>query len=605
MACKTSLGGMKRISSIHFFLIFAILLFAQLMLFHWQCFHSIIISSLWKSPGDFLLFYLPKLGVVVLLASFVFLFKNRWWTVIASLLTGLWELSELVYIRANHVPLDAWSVTMVDNMEGFWDSVPLYIESLDRILFLFPLILTFFVIIGTKDRRRPLAFFLCLSVGLICNVSACVWKWNKVEKEHCQYLQETLSYDEVLPPGAGGHHFDFFCSPLSIKMERQVYGGSEKYLYDYSAIHAFAYVCKCLIIKQESENILSSLSSDLFDVESEATYPDTRLVICLVESLESWALRPDVMPNLWRLKESGNACYCSSVVSQARRGTSADGQMIVETGLLPINDGAVCFRYCDNTFPSLSKLYRPGESCALFPHSLDVWNQCKMSPAYGISIEDNYTCSDVDTELFSRACELARDYESVLFITGSTHSPFKKVCDKSSLSLPDDMPVYMRDYLKSCNYFDESIGFFVDAVMHDESFKNTTVVITGDHTCFQNEKRVQFKNYCETNSMDYDVMKDRCPLIIVSPKIQDNIQIPYDCDIYQMDIFPTILNLLGCESYCWKGFGINILDRAKLNDRTYSDSEAFDLSEKIITTDFFSKFCNQLNSGFEPVLQYD
>jgi len=585
-----------KLRDLAFALLFAITLFIQLMLFHWQCFHSIIISTLWKSPLDFLLFYLPKVGISLFIASFVFLFKNRWWTVIASSVISIWALSELVYIRANHVPIDFWSVTMIDNMEGFWGSVPLYIEALDWTLFSIPLLLAVAIIYIGKGSRKPLAFTAFIVTGIICNVSACVCIWDKSESEHRAYLSSLESTDAILPPGAEGHHFDFFISPFSTKMERQFYGGSKNYLYDYSVLHGLLFTCKCMIVNGEGEVKLSALSADLFTQQSQVAHPDTKLIICLVESLESWALRPDVMPNLWRLKESNRSYFSPSVISQAKRGTSADGQMIVETGLLPINGGAVCFRYPDNTYPSLSKLYYQGESCALFPHSLDVWNQKKMSPAYGINLKDNYICSDIDTELFSKACDLASKYECVLFITASTHSPFKKVCDKSSLTLPNDMPSYMRDYLRSCNYFDESIGFFVDKILSDTSFANTTIVITGDHTCFQDEKRNQFKKYCERKGFDYAVNMARCPLIIISPKINENIQLNSDIDIYQMDIFPTISKLIGCEGYCWKGFGIDLLDVDNVKDRRFTEKEAFDLSDKIISTNYFYQYKELLHN---------
>ena len=585
----------KHISTVAFASIFALSIFMQLMLFHWQCFHSVIISSLWNDPSEFMLFYLPKVGIAIFAASFVFIIMSRWWTVVVSYLLSIWELAELVYMRANHVPLDSWSITMVDNMEGFWNSVPLYFEPLDWALFGISTLLAIIVLFGGIDKRSPALFTITLIVGLSCNAFTCILTWNKIETAHCSQLSELLLDDEVLPPGAEGHHINFFISPFSLKMERQVYGGSEKYIYDYSALHAFVLVCKSLVINIEGKTTLSSLGEDLFNPEASIPYPDTHLIICLVESLESWALRPDVMPNLWRLKECNNAYFNPSVISEARRGTSADGQMIVETGLLPINGGAVCFRYPDNTFPSISKLFKQGEACALFPHSLSVWNQDEMSPAYGIDLEDNYTCSDDDTILFSKACELAEEYESVLFITGSTHSPFKKVCNKSSLDLPDNMPQYMRDYLKSCNYFDESIGFFVDRILNDEVFQNTTIVITGDHTCFQDEKRSQFKQYCINNNQDYSVENARCPLIIISPKIRENIQ--NDNDIYQMDIYPTILQLIGCGQYCWKGFGVNIFDDTQISSREFTEEDAFSLSDKIISTNYFSDYSDYLSNN--------
>jgi phosphoglycerol transferase MdoB-like AlkP superfamily enzyme len=75
----------------------------------------------------------------------------------------------------------------------------------------------------------------------------------------------------------------------------------------------------------------------------------------LIESLENWVITPEIMPNLYSLTKSNNILYAPRITSQALKGTSADGQMIVLTGLLPIKNGATCFRYSDNTYPSIVK----------------------------------------------------------------------------------------------------------------------------------------------------------------------------------------------------------------------------------------------------------
>ena len=54
-----------------------------------------------------------------------------------------------------------------------------------------------------------------------------------------------------------------------------------------------------------------------------------------------------------------------------------------------------------------------------------------------------------------------------------------------------------------------------------------------------------------------------------------------------MDAFPTILHLIGCDHYYWKGFGVNLLDSVKRGDRMIVEQNAFELSDKIIRSNFF------------------
>ena len=56
-----------------------------------------------------------------------------------------------------------------------------------------------------------------------------------------------------------------------------------------------------------------------------------------------------------------------------------------------------------------------------------------------------------------------------------------------------------------------------------------------------------------------------------------------------MDIYPTILNLIGCENYYWQGLGTNILNTQKLNNRSISPNDASNLSNKLIINNYFTQ----------------
>ena len=94
--------------------------------------------------------------------------------------------------------------------------------------------------------------------------------------------------------------------------------------------------------------------------------------------------------------------------------------------------------------------------------------------------------------------------------------------------------------------------------------------------------------------MELSVEEAYCPLIVYSPKINGNINIT---DIaYQMDIYPTILHLIGCEDYYWKGFGVNLLDSVARKNRPITEDEAFELSDKIIRADYFRTYLDSLHN---------
>ena len=174
----------------------------------------------------------------------------------------------------------------------------------------------------------------------------------------------------------------------------------------------------------------------------------------------------------------------------------------------------------------------------------------------------------------------------VQMVTMASHIPFDYGASRSHLQLPESMPRFMADYMKSLHYTDEGLALLLNQIDADSTLQNTTIVITGDHTIFYPDQRREFASYCETEGLDFAIQEAYCPLIIYSPKriVQRmDISVP----VYQMDIYPTVMSLLGCEDYYWQGVGTNLLDEADDTNRRLTESEAYRISDIIIRSDYF------------------
>ena len=158
-------------------LLFALFLgitFLQCCLFHWLAFNSILISSLWKNPLAFWAFYLPKISISLLIASFVFLFKRQVWTIVFSALLNVWIMAELMYFRANRIFLDAHSFSLISNMDGFWSSVPMYMYASDLLL-LIPTALLIVGVISIKTKKRNItSAFIMFAIAIVLNIGGCL-----------------------------------------------------------------------------------------------------------------------------------------------------------------------------------------------------------------------------------------------------------------------------------------------------------------------------------------------------------------------------------------------------------------------------------------------
>ena len=530
--------------------VFALTIFVQCVLFHYLIYHEILFSTLWHSPEDFFRFYLPAATMAVFFGGLVFLFKNRWWTVAVSMLINVWIWANLWYYRANGILIDKYSVSMIGNLNGFWDSILALIRPSDFLFLLFSITLVINILICYTKSKNIKVSIACIFIALIMGLTN-GWLLGRKYNNDWSYINLFKNYD--------------------INFGRN-------YLQEHSIIHHLAYTYWTKINSEReplyifTPNETQRVETFFNNTQDSIPKPKTPLIICLIESFNSFVVQPDIMPHLYNFINNQQTIYAPNTISQAKGGMSGDGQMLALTGLLPVNEGAACIRFPLNTYPAITKLFN--HTAGLFPHDLDVWNQAVMNKSY--SIDYSNTSDDNDKNLFSKTILLSKESDFVIMLTASTHIPCTKYADSSAIIISDSIPSLLKNYIKSANVLDQGMQILFNEIFSNEKLKNSTIVITGDHCMPVNDN--DYYNHAYNYSRFI-------PLIIYSPEIKEKIIISDTC--YQMDIYPTLLHLIGCEDYYWKGFGVNLLDSAARHNRPITPEEAYDLSDKIIRADYF------------------
>ena len=346
-----------------------------------------------------------------------------------------------------------------------------------------------------------------------------------------------------------------------------------------------------IYLQNEIEQSKYELSDDersevaaLIGDENYVTFDD-KLVIILVESLEDWAVNPVSMPHLYDFIKKHPRIWAHRISKQTLNGASSDGQLIINTGLLPISQGATCYLFPSNKYPSIAACC-PNPSATIIPHEPTVWNQHYMSRSFGY--DTTVVMTPNDSLLAQKTIDMLHEgYQMVQVITMASHIPFTYGASRSNLKLPESMPRFMADYMKSLHYTDEGLSLLFDAIDNDSTLFNTTIVITGDHTIFYSDQRYEYDLYCQQAGFNYAVTEAYCPLIIHSAK-----RILHDIDInqvaFQMDIYPTIMSLIGCKNYYWSGLGIDLSDTTKGLNRIVTEQQAYYMSNLLIRSNYFS-----------------
>lgn len=135
-------------------------------------------------------------------------------------------------------------------------------------------------------------------------------------------------------------------------------------------------------------------------------------------------------------------------------------------------------------------------------------------------------------------------------VTMTMHAPYPE--DKlrpSWITASDTLNAEARGYLNCVNVTDSCIGAFIDDLNRLGLAQNTVLAIVSDHTQLY-LSRVEGKPDSEFSPNDWGI-----PLIVCGV----DTTLRYEPVIGQVDVFPTLLDVMGANAYQWKGLGYSIL----------------------------------------------
>lgn len=345
----------------------------------------------------------------------------------------------------------------------------------------------------------------------------------------------------------------------------------------------------------------------------------SNLLIVFAESLESWVLEKkvdgkEITPCLNRLLKEKSTLYAPNVLTQVKGGRSIDAQLMICSGLLPLMSGTYSSLYYDNRFYTLQKAMRGlkhSRSYLLTIDKVSTWNQGAVARSFGTDTIISYhdfkmteafgTHKRIGDASFFQQCrekiergEVWKPGESVYmqFVTYSGHAPFKLPDHLRTITFPASIPEKAADYMTTAHYTDKAIGDFVAYLKTLPQYKETIVVIVGDH-----EGLASYRQELVGNPACRGLVSDKqlTPFIVLNSPVG----MRYDKFMGQIDIYPTLLNLMQLDAYRWHGLGQSILDPRKQGvavgsvmnvEGTGSDKEVERLKEAHTVSDYMLRY---------------
>lgn len=539
--------------------------------------------------------YATKIIATLALAGVYALTRCRWAQIVVMALLDVLLVANLMYFRTYYSAIPASSYLEAGNLADFKASVTDSLRWADIVLPLITIATAVMAFRYKTTKRQPLTAVL---------------KWWAAPLAGFALLLTGVNLCK------GGFH-------KSLRSVRQ-----SAYLCSADAPIFSVFGCIWYDITDAAEPITPEKQAEIerwlasqpkHQPADSVTEKRSNLLIVFAESLESWVLEKkvdgkEITPCLNRLLKEKSTLYAPNVLTQVKGGRSIDAQLMICSGLLPLMSGTYSSLYYDNTFYTLQKAMRGlkhSRSYLLTIDKVSTWNQGAVARSFGTDTIISYhdfkmteafgTHKRIGDASFFQQCrekiergEVWKPGESVYmqFVTYSGHAPFKLPDHLRTITFPASIPEKSADYMTTAHYTDKAIGDFVAYLKTLPQYKETIVVIVGDH-----EGLASYRQELVSNPACRGLVSDKqlTPFIVLNSPVG----MRYDKFMGQIDIYPTLLNLMQLDAYRWHGLGQSILDPRKQGvavgsvmnvEGTGSDKEVERLKEAHTVSDYMLRY---------------
>ena len=539
--------------------------------------------------------YATKIIATLALAGVYALTRSRWAQIVVMAMLDVLMVANLMYFRTYYSAIPASSYLEAGNLADFKASVTDSLRWADIVLPLITIATAVMAFRYKTTKRQPLTAVL---------------KWWAAPLAGFALLLTGVNLCK------GGFH-------KSLRSVRQ-----SAYLCSADAPIFSVFGCIWYDITDAAEPITPEKQAEIerwlasqpkHQPADSVTEKRSNLLIVFAESLESWVLEKkvdgkEITPCLNRLLKEKSTLYAPNVLTQVKGGRSIDAQLMICSGLLPLMSGTYSSLYYDNTFYTLQKAMRGlkhSRSYLLTIDKVSTWNQGAVARSFGTDTIISYhdfkmteafgTHKRIGDASFFQQCrekiergEVWKPGESVYmqFVTYSGHAPFKLPDHLRTITFPASIPEKAADYMTTAHYTDKAIGDFVAYLKTLPQYKETIVVIVGDH-----EGLASYRQELVGNPACRGLVSDKqlTPFIVLNSPVG----MRYDKFMGQIDIYPTLLNLMQLDAYRWHGLGQSILDPRKQGvavgsvmnvEGTGSDKEVERLKEAHTVSDYMLRY---------------
>jgi len=502
---------------------------------------------------------ISSVGFVLILFAFLFIFysRNKVAFLIANIVLSVLFFSDAMYFRYYNTIISVPVISNARFLGSVGDSIVSLLRRSDILYFIdIPLFLLYSIIFRKKAVKSQIFSRLIISVFAFA-LGAGSFAVAKSQNDFSIYDNNYI----VKNFGLGYFHYYDAKKYIAENLLRDKKLSSEE--------------------EQDIRNYLDKKSNNSVG-KYNSIAKGKNLIVIQVEALQEFVIGlkvngKEVTPNLNKLLNE--SVYFENIYVQVAGGNTSDAEFMTNNSLYPAKEGTAYFRFATNTFKSLPMMLKEAgyNTYAAHAYSPSFWNRTEMYKALGF--DDFISQSDMVLDEFIgwggwalsddsfyrqtlEAIDKSKPFYAFL-VTLSSHHPYSYFNDKDNFDVGKYDKTYLGNYLKAQNYADAAIGRFIEKLKKEGLYENSLIVIYGDHHGLPKDQAGDLFSLINVSNSKLEWAKlQKVPLIIHYPGLESQV---VETIGGQMDIGPTIINLMGLDDYfvlgkdllnCDKGYAI-------------------------------------------------
>ncbi|WP_223896787.1 LTA synthase family protein [Lactobacillus huangpiensis] len=286
----------------------------------------------------------------------------------------------------------------------------------------------------------------------------------------------------------------------------------------------------------------------------------------------------EVTPNLNKLYHSKNTLSFANFYNQVGQGKTSDAEMMLENSLFGLQSGSAMSSYgTSNTFesaPAILKQQGGYTTAVMHGGAGSFWNRNNAYKQFGyeyfmpLSYYQNKPKYYIgyglkDKIFFSQSIKYIERLPQPFYlklITVTNHYPYDLDKKNQSIDKTDTGDETVDGYVQTAHYLDQAVGQLMRWLKKTGLDKNTLLVFYGDHYGISgNHHKASAELLDQDEFTNFDNLKfQRVPLMFHMKGLKGGIKKTYGGEI---DVLPTLLNLLGIRNRGTIQFGHDLLSK--------------------------------------------